>query len=62
VLILSNVVLAAGLVLLAATNGPVLLAIAWAVLGIGKSKIKQRDVTVTLPGSWIPPSCSFAEG
>ena len=32
---LSNVVLAAGLVLLAATNGPVLLAIAWAVLGIG---------------------------
>ena len=35
VLMLSNVVLAAGLVLLAATNGPVLLAIAWAVLEIG---------------------------
>ena len=35
VLMLSNVVLAAGLALLAAANGPVLLAIAWAVLGIG---------------------------
>jgi len=35
VLLLSNVVLAAGLILLAATNGPVLLAISWVVLGIG---------------------------
>jgi MFS family permease len=35
VLMLSNLVLAAGLVLLAAANGVFLLAIAWAVLGIG---------------------------
>ena len=35
VLMLSNVVLAAGLVLLAAANGAAMLAIAWAVLGIG---------------------------
>ncbi len=35
VLVLSNVVLAGGLVVLAAANGVVLLAVAWAVLGIG---------------------------
>jgi MFS family permease len=35
VLMLSNLVLAAGLVLLAAANGVFLLAVAWAVLGIG---------------------------
>lgn len=35
VLALSNVVLAAGLVALAAANGPVLLFAAWAVLGVG---------------------------
>jgi MFS family permease len=35
VLMLSNVVLAAGLILLAAANGVALLAIAWIVLGIG---------------------------
>lgn len=35
VLMLSNIVLAAGLVLLAAANGVFLLAIAWAVLGVG---------------------------
>lgn len=35
VLMLSNVVLAAGLLVLAAANGAVLLAVAWAVLGIG---------------------------
>jgi len=35
VLMLSNIVLAAGLILLAAANGGVLLAVAWAVLGIG---------------------------
>ena len=34
-LVLSNIVLAAGLVVLAAANGPVLLFAAWAVLGIG---------------------------
>jgi MFS family permease len=35
VLVLSNIVLAAGLVALAAANGPVLLFAAWAVLGVG---------------------------
>jgi predicted MFS family arabinose efflux permease len=35
VLVLSNVVLAAGLVVLAGANGPVLLFAAWAVLGVG---------------------------
>jgi MFS family permease len=35
VLVLSNVVLAGGLIVLAAANGVVLLAVAWAVLGIG---------------------------
>ena len=35
ILVLSNVVLAAGLVALAAANGPVALFVAWAVLGIG---------------------------
>jgi MFS family permease len=35
VLVLSNVVLAGGLVVLAAANGVVLLAIAWAILGFG---------------------------
>ena len=35
VLVLSNLVLAGGLVLLAAANGLVVLAVAWAVLGIG---------------------------
>jgi MFS family permease len=35
VLMISNLVLAAGLVLLAGTNGPVLLFAAWAVLGVG---------------------------
>ena len=37
VLVLSNVVLAGGLVMLAAANGPVMLFAAWAVLGIGMS-------------------------
>ncbi len=35
VLVLSNVVLAGGLVVLAAANGAVVLAVAWAILGIG---------------------------
>ncbi len=35
VLVLSNVVMAGGLVVLAAANGVVLLAVAWAILGIG---------------------------
>ena len=35
VLVLSNVVLAGGLIVLAATNGVVMLAAAWAVLGVG---------------------------
>jgi MFS family permease len=35
VLMLSNIVLAAGLLLLAAANGAFLLAVAWAVLGVG---------------------------
>ena len=34
-LVLSNVVLAGGLLVLAAANGAVMLAVAWAVLGIG---------------------------
>jgi MFS family permease len=37
VLVLSNVVLAAGLLVLAAANGPAMLFAAWAVLGIGMS-------------------------
>jgi predicted MFS family arabinose efflux permease len=37
VLILSNVVLAAGLVVLAAANGAVVLFVAWAILGVGMS-------------------------
>ena len=35
VLVLSNLILAAGLVVLAAANGVVVLAVAWAILGIG---------------------------
>ena len=35
VLVLSNVVLAGGLVVLAAANGVVVLAVAWAILGVG---------------------------
>src|SRR5262249_39795123 len=37
VLVVSNLVLAAGLVLLAAASGPVGLFIAWAILGVGMS-------------------------
>ena len=50
-LCLSNLVFAAGLVLLAAAHGPVLLTVAWLVIGVGMALGLYDSAFATLAGS-----------
>jgi hypothetical protein len=54
VLTLSNLVLAAGLVLLGIAQGFVTLAVAWAVLGVGMAMGLYDPAFATLAGLYVP--------